>query len=108
MDLTNKQCVPCQVGAPILKGEEVLKYKQAINPSWELYAHDTKIRREFEFKDFRRAVEFVNRVATLAEGEGHHPDIHLHSYKKVRIELWTHKIGGLHLNDFIEAAKIDS
>ena len=95
------------MGEPTLKGEELTKYKSSLNPSWKLYDGDTKLKREFEFQDFRGALNFVNRVGRLAEKESHHPNIYIHSYKKVRIELWTHKIGGLHQNDFILASKID-
>lgn len=108
MDLTSQKCVPCQGGEPTLKGEELQKFKASVNPAWELYDVKSKIKREFEFEDFRRALEFVNKVGELAEEERHHPNIYLHSYKKVTIELWTHKIGGLHQNDFILASKIDS
>ena len=107
MNLTTQKCVPCQGGEPNLKGKVLQNYRLSINPSWELYDGDTKLKREFEFEDFRKALEFVNRVGELAEKEGHQPNIYLYSYKKVRIELWTHKIGGLHQNDFILASKID-
>src|SRR5262249_59299998 len=62
--------------------------------------------RRFEFGDFRKAIGFVNRVADLAEEQGHHPDIAIH-WNKVDLVLWTHKIGGLHENDFILAAKVN-
>ncbi len=75
-------------------------------PEWKLSADHKKIYREFKFKDFVRAIEFVNKVAELAEYEGHHPDVHIH-YNKVVLELWTHDIGGLSENDFILASKID-
>jgi len=65
-----------------------------------------KIKKTFVFKDFLEAVEFVNKIADIAEAEGHHPDICIHSYKKVDVELTTHAIGGLSENDFILAAKI--
>ena len=64
------------------------------------------IERQFRFKDFREAIAFVNKVADLAESEGHHPDIFI-SWNKVRLTLTTHKIGGLSRNDFVLAAKID-
>lgn len=66
-----------------------------------------RLRRVFEFADFREAMRFVNRVAEVAEAEGHHPDIAIH-WNKVELTLWTHKIGGLHENDFILAAKVDA
>lgn len=107
MDLTSKKCVPCQGGEPTLGKDEVEKYLLKLGESWQAYDNFTKIRRDFEFKNFKDALDFVNKVGELAEEEGHHPNIYLHSYKYVRIELWTHKIGGLHENDFILAAKID-
>lgn len=63
--------------------------------------------KEFQFKNFVEAMKFVNRVADLAEEEGHHPDIHIH-YNKVRFDIWTHAIDGLSENDFILATKIDA
>jgi 4a-hydroxytetrahydrobiopterin dehydratase len=65
------------------------------------------LEREFRFDDFRQALDFVNEVGELAEEQGHHPDIYL-SYGKAKVQLWTHKIKGLHENDFILAAKIDA
>jgi 4a-hydroxytetrahydrobiopterin dehydratase len=107
MDLKAKKCVVCQVGAPTLKGKELEKYLKAVDSEWKLYDNKAKIKRDFEFEDFKEALAFANKVGELAEEEGHHPNIYLHDYKKVQIELWTHKIGGLHENDFILASKID-
>ena len=76
-----------------------------INPSWVL--EKKSISRGFVFKDFAKAIEFINKVAEIAESEGHHPDMKLHSYKEVQIDLSTHAINGLSGNDFILAAKID-
>lgn len=108
MDLNTKTCVPCKVGEPRLKNEEFLKYKKEINPNWKIGTTPDKIFREFIFKSFKKAIEFINKVAEVAESQGHHPDIYLHNYKKVTLSLWTHKIGGLHQNDFILASKIDN
>jgi 4a-hydroxytetrahydrobiopterin dehydratase len=105
--LTDIKCVPCQGGEPVLTQKEIEKYLKEVHDNWQIEKNPDKIIGEFEFKDFMGAVGFVNKVASLAEEEGHHPNIYIHSYKKVRIELWTHKIGGLHENDFIMAAKID-
>ena len=107
MNLSSKKCVACRVGAPTLKGQELKKYENSIGPSWQIYDGETKIKRDFAFENFSKALEFINKVGKLAEKEGHHPNIYLYDYKKVRIELWTHKIGGLHQNDFILASKID-
>jgi 4a-hydroxytetrahydrobiopterin dehydratase len=76
-------------------------------PGWELTDDGIRIRREWVVKNFVTGVDFFNRVAELAEDEGHHPDLHLVGYRNVAIELWTHAIGGLSENDFITAAKID-
>lgn len=75
-------------------------------PEWSLDEGATRLVRRFEFVDFGKAMEFVNRVADIAEEEGHHPDIAIH-WNRVDLVLWTHKIGGLHENDFILAAKIN-
>ena len=64
------------------------------------------LEKEFKFKNFKEALDFTNKAGQLAERQGHHPDIYL-AWGKVKIELWTHKIGGLHENDFILAAGID-
>lgn len=77
------------------------------NPEKEQALNGARIYKEFKFKDFIGAINFVNLVADIAEMEGHHPDIHI-NYNKVLLELWTHAIGGLSENDFILAAKIDA
>lgn len=103
--LSDKTCVPCRGGiAPLT--EEKARELGAETPEWALTENGTRLFRRFEFADFRAAMEFVNRVADIAEQEGHHPDIAIH-WNKVELTLWTHKIGGLHENDFILAAKID-
>ena len=105
MDLTDKKCVACEGNIPPLKDDEVLEYLKQVNQEWKV--DGIKIKRELKFKDFKKALEFVNRVAEIAEQEGHHPDIHIERWNHVRIELYTHAINGLHENDFIVAAKID-
>ena len=105
MNLLDKKCVPCEGGAPPLAPEEIKKLQSQLTGPWQLIGQK-KIQREFKFKDFMAALVFVNSVATLAEAEGHHPDITIH-YDQVIIELWTHAIGGLSENDFILAAKIE-
>ncbi len=74
---------------------------------WRLSDDGQRIRKDWEVKDFGAGMEFFGRVAELAEAEGHHPDLHLEGYRHIRIELWTHSVGGLSENDFILAAKID-
>ena len=76
-------------------------------PGWMLADDTKKISREFTFPDFKSALSFVDRIGEIAELEGHHPDLFL-AYSRVRIELFTHAVGGLSENDFILAAKIDA
>jgi 4a-hydroxytetrahydrobiopterin dehydratase len=104
--LTEKKCVPCESGEPTLKPKEIEKYLKELGESWRILKN-LKIEKSFGFKDFKGAISFVNKVAGLAEEEGHHPDI-LIEYNKVNITIWTHAIGGLSENDFILAAKIDN
>ena len=105
--LDKKSCVPCQGGVPTLTATDIEQLSPNV-PDWKVHEVEgvKRIERTFEFKDFVDAMAFVNRVAAIAEGEGHHPDLHIH-WNQVRIEVWTHKIRGLHENDFILAAKID-
>ena len=105
MELTKKKCVPCEGGVPPLHGEELDQYLSQLKGDWAV-VEGKKIQHEFKFKDFKEAMNFVNKVADLAESEEHHPDIQIH-WNKVLIELWTHSIGGLSENDFIVANKIE-
>ena len=89
-----------------LSEEEIKRFLPQVS-RWEVL-DNRKILREFIFGDFKFAMEFVNKVADLAENEGHHPDILIHGWNKVRMELFTHAIGGLSENDFILAAKINT
>ncbi|HMF09665.1 MAG TPA: 4a-hydroxytetrahydrobiopterin dehydratase [Thermoanaerobaculia bacterium] len=103
--LAAKSCVPCRGGIPPLTAEAARELGAGA-PLWRLEQNATRLERRFEFRDFVEAMKFVNRVADLAEQQGHHPDFAIH-WNKVDLTLWTHKIGGLHENDFILAAKID-
>ena len=104
-DLASKSCVPCRGGIPPLTREEAGELLARAS-EWSLEENGTRLRRRFEFEDFKKAIAFVNRVADIAEEQGHHPDIAIH-WNKVDLVLWTHKIGGLHENDFILAAKVN-
>ena len=104
-DLAGKTCVPCRGGVPPLAGPEAERYlRQA--PGWALMDDGKRIERKFTFKNFGDALAFVNRVGVLAEDEGHHPDLTF-GWGYATISLHTHKIKGLHENDFIMAAKIN-
>ncbi len=105
MDLTKKKCVPCEGGVPKLKPNEIKEYNNQLETPWEV-TDDTKIHRTFKFSDFKETMEFVNKLAELAEKEGHHPVMHVF-YAKVEVEFWTHAIMGLSENDFIMAAKTE-
>lgn len=105
-DLAKAKCVPCEgTGEKALWPEEVDRLLKDV-PKWKLAKDARSIARTFKFEDFVAAMKFVNRVADLAEAEGHHPDFHIH-WNKVELVLWTHALGGLHTNDFVVAAKID-
>ncbi len=103
--LDKKSCIPCRGGVEPLTGEALQEYAALLDERWEV-VEEHHLHRDYKFADFRQALDFVNRVGELAEAEGHHPDLSL-AYGKVGIALWTHKIDGLHQNDFILAAKID-
>ena len=104
MDLKNKKCVPCEGGVDPLTPKEIQNYLSVVS-GWTL--EGKLIKKDYAFNNFAEALDFVNRVGDIAEAEGHHPDIFLHDWKRVEIRLWTHAIGGLHLNDFVVASKID-
>ncbi len=106
MALSEKTCTPCQAGAPPLSEAQEQNYISE-TPGWELDRNEVhKLRRTFDFRDFKETMRFVNQVAEIAESEQHHPDMYI-SYNQAAIELWTHKIKGLSENDFILAAKIN-
>ena len=104
-DLINKKCVSHEKMVK-LSEEEIKNYLSELKEEWE-FLETHKIVKEFKFEDFVKAMEFVNKIAVLAEEEGHHPDIAI-NYSKVEITLWTHFVNGLSENDFIMAVKIDN
>jgi 4a-hydroxytetrahydrobiopterin dehydratase len=107
VDLARKKCKPCEgAGAVQALDRDSAKALAAQVPKWTLRKDEPRLWRELTFKDFARAMKFVNAVAEVAETENHHPDIHIH-WNRVKLVLWTHALGGLSENDFILAAKID-
>lgn len=103
--ISDKKCIPCQGGIPPLTSNQISKLMEFLDSNWNVY-NDKEIKKEYIFDTYKDGVLFANKIACLAEEEGHHPFIHI-NYKKVIIILYTHKINGLHENDFILAAKCD-
>lgn len=103
--LSNRHCVPCEGSVPPLSRPKNLEYLKVVD-QWQL-VDDKAIEKILLFRNFKEAVAFINKVAEIAEAEGHHPDILLFGWNKVKISLTTHAIGGLSDNDFILAAKLD-
>ena len=106
-DLTQIKCVPCRGGEPTVTEAEMAEYRLQV-PDWQVVEREgvKRLERVFKFKNFAQALVFTNRVGELAESEGHHPAI-LTEWGKVTVTWWTHKIHGLHRNDFVMAAKTD-
>ncbi|MDO8470840.1 MAG: 4a-hydroxytetrahydrobiopterin dehydratase [bacterium] len=105
MKLIERKCVPCEGGTPPFGQEQIAEYIAQLGKGWEVI-EGTKIKKQFKFFDFKETMKFVSKVASIAEEQQHHPDMHVF-YGKVVIELWTHAVNGLSENDFILAAKID-
>lgn len=103
--LSEKKCIPCEGDVPPLTEAEAEALAKQLD-DWTLVDGAQLLAKSFRFADFKHTMEFVNKVAAIAEEEGHHPDMSV-SYGWVTIELMTHAIGGLSENDFIVAAKID-
>ena len=103
--ITKKNCIACQGGIPRLKSKEISKLLIQLENGWEVYKNK-EIRKKYLFSKYADAIIFSNKIADLAEEEDHHPLIQI-NYKEVVIILFTHKINGLHENDFILASKCD-
>lgn len=106
MNLTEKICQACEGGTLPFTIDQAKSYLSEISPEWQLGDNEQSIQRNFRFDSFRAGIDFVNKVAELAEREGHHPDIEIH-FDQVELSLTTHAIGGLSENDFIVASKVD-
>lgn len=104
--LTEKKCQPCEGGVKPYSHQQAKEQLEKLS-HWKLVKNGERIRREWTVKNFMAGMAFFEKVAKLAEADGHHPDLHLEGYRNVAIEIWTHAIGGLSENDFILAAKID-
>lgn len=104
--LTQRKCQPCEgLGKAMTKDEAAENLKQVLG--WQMTPDAKGIFREYVTKNFMTAVRFIQQIAEIAENENHHPDIHLTGYRKLRVDLSTHALGGLTENDFIVAAKLN-
>ena len=105
--LNRQSCVACRADAPKVSDEELTELMAQI-PDWTPQVYDgvMQLQRVYKFKNFRLALAFTNRVGAMAEAEGHHPGL-LTEWGKVTVTWWTHAINGLHINDFVCAAKTD-
>lgn len=104
--LSAKHCTACAGGEEPLDAETVAILLKTLSKDWKIGERGW-LERTLTLGDFMDCVVMVRRIGILAEEEGHHPNLYIFDYKKLRIELYTHKINGLHENDFILAAKID-
>ena len=95
----------CSEQVEKLNHEQILKLEEHV-PQWNAIELQN-LERDFEFQDFKKAIDFINEVALIAESENHHPEIKLHGWNKIKIDLTTQKVSGLTKNDFILAAKIN-
>jgi len=105
MELKSLKCKPCEGGIPELTALEISKFKEQLHPAWNVI-DNMRITKEFSFVNYKHTISFVNKIATIADEEGHHPVLHVY-YNKIVVEIWTHAINGLSENDFILASKID-
>ncbi|BAM81014.1 similar to pterin-4-alpha-carbinolamine dehydratase [Cyanidioschyzon merolae strain 10D] len=101
------RCVPCEGIGSALSAEQVAELVATKTPQWTTTPDTKRLHRTWVRPNFKDAMEFLNRIADVAEKEGHHPDLHLTNWNRVRVELWTHALGGLTENDFILAMKVD-
>jgi 4a-hydroxytetrahydrobiopterin dehydratase len=106
-NLLQMKCVACRADAPRVTEAEIAEFQPQV-PDWRLLERNgiSQLERVYKFKNFVEALKFTNRVGELAEEEGHHPAIRT-EWGKVTVTWWTHKIKGLHRNDFIMAARTD-
>jgi 4a-hydroxytetrahydrobiopterin dehydratase len=105
-DLIRKHCTPCEGGVPALTRQQAEATLENLE-GWTLAPDAEKISRTWIMKNFMAGIDFINKIAQVAEEEDHHPDLHLEGYRKLTVVLWTHAVGGLTENDFILAAKIN-
>jgi 4a-hydroxytetrahydrobiopterin dehydratase len=107
-DLSQMKCVACRGAEPVLTDAQITEFQPQV-PEWQVKEINgmKRLERVFKFKNFAEALSFTNKIGAIAEEEGHHPLI-ITEWGRVTVQWWTHKIGGLHLNDFIMAARTDA
>lgn len=106
MNLSQKNCVPCKGGVSGIRKTQAMEFLAQL-PKWQLKEDGKEIFKEWKFKNFKETIVFVNKVGEIAENEGHHPNIHITDWNKLRLEFSTQAIHALTENDFIMAAKIN-
>jgi 4a-hydroxytetrahydrobiopterin dehydratase len=107
VSLVDKTCEACRAGSPLATRQEIVEYMSQL-AGWQILdvAGVNHLQKVYRFKNFAQALKFTTQVGAIAEEENHHPAI-LTEWAKVTVTWWTHKIAGLHANDFIMAAKTD-
>ena len=105
MGLADNECIPCRGGVPPVESGKAQAFLEQLGQGWA-FNSEGHLEREYSFKNFAGALDFVNKVGAIAEEQGHHPDLYL-AWGKCKVEIWTHKIQGLTESDFFFAAKAD-
>jgi 4a-hydroxytetrahydrobiopterin dehydratase len=105
-ELAEKKCAPCEGGTAPLEPEQARELQRELHKDWRLSDDAKSLKRSLKFKDFYRTMSFLNALAHVANREDHHPDLEV-GYDYIRVTYSTHSIGGLSVNDFICAAKLD-
>jgi len=104
-ELAEKECVPCRGDTPPLEGDELKKFSNQLEGSWQV-EDEHHLTREIKFKNFREALDYTNKVGEMSKEQGHHPEIYL-TWGKVKLKVYTHAIDGLAESDFVWAAKAE-
>lgn len=105
-NLSSKQCVPCQGGAPPLSEQKKDEFIKELNSDWEFSYNRTRLFRRVKFHDFEQPMSIATKIAKVAQDQWHHPDLKI-GFGYLEIEIWTHKINSLVESDFIFASKVD-
>jgi len=105
MSLADQRCIPCRGGVPPMEESRAKELLRELDDGWHLN-YNGHLERVYRLQDFAQAMALANKVADLAEDEGHHPDLYI-AWGKCKVEIWTHKISGLIESDFYFAAKAD-